>query len=175
MLSYDTRSDDSKSEVLIVTIISRKELQTDFFFPGFAFSNVLNLNLPKYAIDGGNIWVKCSSDIVPYEQIAEFLVNGVTADIIRRHKNSCFSSITRKVCSSDICNCSTDGKSYSTNLFTNKQIGNVTITCAMRLKRNEEVFKTDYVYISILGECRCPYQLPIHIKKKTVIIYTRMN
>ncbi|CAC5398508.1 unnamed protein product [Mytilus coruscus] len=119
-------------------------------FQGFVYSDVINLSLPKYAIDGEDIWVKCSSDIVPYEQIAEFLVNGVTTDTIRRYNNDCFSSITRTVCSTDVCNCSSDGKSYSTNLFANNQIGNVTITCSMKLKRNGEVFKTEHVYISLL-------------------------
>lgn len=113
---------------------------------------MLTLSLPKYAIAGENIWVTCSSDIVPYEQIAEFLVNGVTTDIIRRHDNKCFSSITRKTCLSDACNCSSDGTSYSTNLLAKKAIGKIAITCSMKFKLNEEVFQTKHVHIKLLGE-----------------------
>ncbi|CAG2239057.1 unnamed protein product [Mytilus edulis] len=117
----------------------------------FTLSNNLELLISNHARLGNNIWVTCSADIIPQEHIAEFLVNGVTSDIILRQRDGCFSSITRTSCSPSTCNCSDDGKIYSLKINVNQEIESVNITCSMRFRINTEVFKTEAVNIKTIG------------------------
>lgn len=160
------------SNIALILHFYAYALTTLICFPGFAFSSKLTVDI-KHGRPGRHIWVICSADVVPHGRTAEFLVNGVTEDIIRRHNSSCFSAITRSPCLSNACNCSDDGKIYSSKIYFDRGIENVNLTCSMTFKMNKEVSQTKNINIKSYGKdsnSKTCFKIHIGSSKYTTII-----
>lgn len=118
---------------------------------GKAASIDILLTGPKFVKVGGHVWITCSSDTVPSRKIAEFLLNDVTFSSIRLHDSGCFSTSSKSICQPDICQCSSDGKTYSVRTKDLHQAGNIEVTCSMKFKLGHSVFKTKQIDIQVLG------------------------
>lgn len=99
-----------------------------------------------------DIHLNCSSDVVPFGQTAEFLVNNMTYTNIRKHKWVCFNTKLNKTCSSRSCSCAGDRKSYTLTLKPMKNVNQVTFLCRMKFTGGTVKSSTELV-VTILGKC----------------------
>lgn len=126
--------------------------QRQFFISDFVWAGDLTLNVPAYVRNGDDIWINCSADIVPSGKQTEFIVNGVTLDTLEKIENGCFSALKRAKCSSSICHCSADGKTYGRKLNINKRNDHLRVACSMNFKLKNSLYKTKEMVIRVLGK-----------------------
>ncbi|CAC5408453.1 unnamed protein product [Mytilus coruscus] len=99
---------------------------------------------------GDEIWVNCLSNVTPYGQIAEFLVNGITFKTLRKKPTGCYSTISNNNCSRNTCRCLADGKEFSIKIKEPLPNTILNITCSMKFKLNTTFFAYDRISIHVL-------------------------
>lgn len=115
----------------------------------------LNITLsgPEYVKAGDEIWVNCLSNVTPYGQIAEFLVNGITFKTLRKKPTGCYSAISNNNCLWSTCRCLADGKEFAIKIKEPLPNTVLNITCSMKFKLNTTTFSAnDDISIHVLGK-----------------------
>lgn len=115
------------------------------------FPETVILTGPRYVKSGDSFWINCSSDIIPYREIAEFSVNGVTVNALRRYKTRCISLTTKTECFHDICNCD-EGKKFSLRLNGYAVQEQLEVECSMKYVAEKPFFETSNLSIQVIGK-----------------------
>lgn len=111
----------------------------------------VSVNGPAYVQRNELFWLHCKSGVPPADDSAEFIVDGTTADTLRRYKDGCFSTKSGSVCSNESCMCSEDGRRYSIAVKATSLVDSINAGCAIKRTSSPPEFVEDTIIIKIIG------------------------
>ncbi|CAC5425625.1 HMCN [Mytilus coruscus] len=139
-------------------------------------TDIVNAGLVKlygenYVIRGGSIGLNCTADITPIDHSAHFLLENESYASLRHTKTGCYNG--HNLCSSNMCSCSEDSKSFFFRMKHEEQtIGHTfQVTClikfgAEKIRDNKIIRIVDLPILSmeIEGNCTGSSQFVISCK-----------
>lgn len=103
----------------------------------------------SYVIRGGSIRLNCTVDITPIDHSAHFLLENESYASLRKTKTGCYNG--HSLCSSNMCSCSEDGKSFFFRMKHEELMIRHTFEAACLIKFRAEKIR-DTITIRIVGK-----------------------